>query len=67
MRESAVALDRAAFGTLLRSGALDHNGMPPFPEITDEEITGLYMFIRAQAREALGKTQAPASSSTSHM
>jgi quinohemoprotein ethanol dehydrogenase len=53
LRESVIALNRQAFGQLLTSGALAVNGMPAFPELTAEEIDGLYMYVRNGARQAL--------------
>jgi quinohemoprotein ethanol dehydrogenase len=55
LRESAVALDLASFGQLLKSGALIEQGMPRFQNLTDEQIRQLHAYIRAQARVALGK------------
>jgi quinohemoprotein ethanol dehydrogenase len=55
LRRSAIALSPEALGTFLRSGVSAIYGMPKFPELTDEEVKSLYMYIRAGAREALGK------------
>ncbi|OWQ95457.1 PQQ-dependent dehydrogenase, methanol/ethanol family [Sphingopyxis bauzanensis] len=52
LRESGIALDVGALTTLLRGGALAANGMPRFTELTDRQILGLYMYIRAGARTA---------------
>lgn len=55
LRESAIALDLASFRDLLRSGALLERGMPRFQNLTDAQIRQLHAYIRAKAREALGK------------
>jgi len=60
LRESAIALDPAAFKELLKSGAMMEQGMPRFEMLTDQEIAQLYAFIRARAREANG-TRKPSS------
>jgi quinohemoprotein ethanol dehydrogenase len=67
LRESAVALDREAFGTILTSGALAANGMPGFPELTRAEILDLYMFVRNGARQALGKPTFKPPDSAAHL
>lgn len=54
LRESGIALDKAAFTELLRSGALIQRGMPKFDMLSDAEIGQLHAYIRAKAREALG-------------
>lgn len=55
LRESAIALDLASFTTLLREAPLLERGMPRFERLSDAEIRALHAFIRARAREALGK------------
>ena len=50
LRESKIALDESGLRAFLRSGALVRNGMPKFAELTDEQVHGLYMLIRAKAR-----------------
>lgn len=54
LRESAVALDRTAFETLLRKGLLTSRGMPLFDDLTNDEIDSIYQYIRSQARGASG-------------
>jgi quinohemoprotein ethanol dehydrogenase len=55
LRESAIALKLGTFTTLLKSGALLEQGMPRFQQLTDDQIRQLYAYVRAKAREALGK------------
>jgi quinohemoprotein ethanol dehydrogenase len=52
LRESAVALDWDGFRSVVRGGTLFSLGMPKFDDLTDEEIRGLFMYIRQQARAA---------------
>jgi quinohemoprotein ethanol dehydrogenase len=59
LRESGIALDFDAFSKLLRSGALEVNGMPKFDDYSPEEIRAVYMYIRAAAKKALGKHALP--------
>jgi quinohemoprotein ethanol dehydrogenase len=55
LRESAIALKIDSFATLLKSGVLLDRGMPRFQQLTDDQIRQLHAYIRAKAREALGK------------
>jgi quinohemoprotein ethanol dehydrogenase len=55
LRESAIALDAAAFRAVVHDGALLQNGMPQFEDLSDAELRQLRAYIRARAREALGK------------
>jgi quinohemoprotein ethanol dehydrogenase len=54
LRESSVALDREAIWTVLHEGALMRRGMPQFSQLTRAEVSKLYNYLRAAAREALG-------------
>jgi quinohemoprotein ethanol dehydrogenase len=55
LRESGVALRVDTLGELLRNGALMPRGMPRFDTLSDTEVRQLHAYIRARAREALGK------------
>jgi quinohemoprotein ethanol dehydrogenase len=55
LRESAIALKLDTLSELLKSGALMSTGMPRFENLTDTQIRQLHAYIRARAREALGK------------
>ena len=58
LRESGIALDYQSFSDFLASGASQERGMPRYTEFTDEQRKALWMYIRAGAREALGKRAA---------
>lgn len=55
LRESAIALNLDTFRTVLKEGPLMARGMPRFDMLTDEQIRQLHAYIRAGAREVLGK------------
>ena len=57
LRESAIALDLDSFRALLQSGPLMSRGMPRFENLTEDQIRQLHAYIRANAREALGKRE----------
>jgi quinohemoprotein ethanol dehydrogenase len=58
LRESGIALNLDSFRQLLKSGALMEQGMPRFETLTDVQIRQLHAYIRAKAREALGRRKA---------
>ena len=51
LRESQIALDKDAFASVVREGAFNYNGMPSFPDLTDEQLEGLMHYIRQRAIE----------------
>ena len=51
LRESAIALDREAFGKFVREGGALTRGMPSFPQFSDEQLGQIYSYIRSVARE----------------
>ena len=55
LRESAIAVDLEAFRTVLKEGPLMERGMPRFEMLPDQQIRQLHAYVRAGAREALGK------------
>lgn len=55
LRESRAALSEDAMWSVVHDGALIQHGMPRFDMLTREQIHALYMYLRATAREALGK------------
>jgi quinohemoprotein ethanol dehydrogenase len=54
LRESAIALDLDSFRQTVREGRMAQ-GMPAFPQLTDTEIRQIHAYLRARAREALGR------------
>jgi quinohemoprotein ethanol dehydrogenase len=66
LRRSGIALKRSTLAEFLRSGASAEYGMPAYPELSDDDVDSLFMFIRAAAKEALGKRDsAPMPANTS--
>jgi len=53
LRASAVALDKAAFASVVRDGSKINMGMPSYPYISDQELDALQHFIRLRAKETL--------------
>jgi quinohemoprotein ethanol dehydrogenase len=51
LRESAIAFDREAFGTLLREGSPIQRGMPSFSYLKSDQVDAIYAYIRAQVRK----------------
>ena len=51
LRASAVALDNAAFASVVRDGSKINMGMPSYPDISDQELEALQHFIRLRANE----------------
>jgi quinohemoprotein ethanol dehydrogenase len=49
LRASQVPLSPEAFASVVH-GSLQARGMPPFPELTEEQLSGLRHYIRQQAR-----------------
>jgi quinohemoprotein ethanol dehydrogenase len=55
LRESEVALDRDSLWTVVHGGVLIEHGMPQFASFSRQQVDQIYAYIRAGAREALGK------------
>ncbi|QQN75125.1 PQQ-dependent dehydrogenase, methanol/ethanol family [Croceicoccus sp. YJ47] len=51
LRTSAAVADPATFHQIVRGGALVHNGMPQFQELSDRELRALRQYIRARAAD----------------
>jgi quinohemoprotein ethanol dehydrogenase len=49
LRASTIPTSRETFDQVVRQGALVSQGMPAFPELSDEEIGDLRQYIRTQA------------------
>lgn len=58
LRESQVPLSEEALWSVLHDGVLAERGMPPFPQLTRDQVRSLQAYIRATAREALGNRPA---------
>lgn len=52
LRESSVAFDRSIFAMFLHNGTSVTNNMPKYDDLTNEEISNLYDYIRQQARKS---------------
>jgi quinohemoprotein ethanol dehydrogenase len=50
LRASPLHHSQDAFSQVVRQGALAQFGMPPFPELTDDQIEALRQYIEAKAR-----------------
>jgi quinohemoprotein ethanol dehydrogenase len=55
LRESAVAMSEEALWSVVHDGALIQRGMPRFPQFSRSQVRNLRDYIRAGARQALGK------------
>ncbi len=55
LRELQVALSEEALWSVVHDGALAQRGMPAFPTLTRSQVRNLQDYIRATARQALGK------------
>ncbi|HKY90018.1 MAG TPA: PQQ-dependent dehydrogenase, methanol/ethanol family [Nevskiaceae bacterium] len=54
LRASAVTLSADAFRAVVRDGTLEARGMPRFQELSDDELESMRLYVRRQARAALG-------------
>jgi quinohemoprotein ethanol dehydrogenase len=55
LRESHLALSEDAFRTVVHDGTLMQSGMPRFEMLSRDQVHAIYQFLRASAREALGR------------
>jgi len=55
LRESQIALSLDAMLTVVKGGALVSNGMPRFDDLTEAQVADIHQYIRAGARQAMGK------------
>lgn len=53
LRESAIALNRDAFWTVLHEGSLIERGMPGFSTLSREQVMQIYAYIRSETRRTL--------------
>jgi quinohemoprotein ethanol dehydrogenase len=61
LRASPIPLNKDAFRTIVRDGAMQQVGMPRYDKLTDEELDGLQHYIRQRARETLSNAPRPVS------
>ncbi len=68
LRESLVALDPQSFWVVVHDGTLIQNGMPKFDNLTRDQVSQIYAYIRTLAREALATkpTEANSESPSGH-
>lgn len=55
LKESAVPLDSATFEQFLKTGPAMRLGMPKYDDFSHDEILSIQHYIRAKARESLGR------------
>jgi quinohemoprotein ethanol dehydrogenase len=65
LREAQIPLSLEAMKSVLSAGALSSSGMPRYDNLTEGQISDLQHYIRAGAREALGKRSAKAAKASS--
>ena len=56
LRESALALDKAAFLQVVKGGALLEKGMPRYDWLSEDQAVDVWHYVRQQARAAKAKT-----------
>jgi quinohemoprotein ethanol dehydrogenase len=52
LRYSPIIVDKDAFKSIVKDGALKLNGMPPSPQLTDEQLEQIRYYLRARAKQA---------------
>ena len=52
LRESALALDPDAFRQVVKGGIKLERGMPRYDQLSDEQVTQLWHYVRQEARAA---------------
>ncbi len=52
LRYSSTIVDADAFKTVVQGGALKLNGMPPFPQLPDEQLESIRYYLRFRAQQA---------------
>jgi quinohemoprotein ethanol dehydrogenase len=59
LRESTLALSQDALWAVVHDGVLIQRGMPRFDDLSREQLSELYTYIRAGARKALTEKASP--------
>jgi len=57
LRASGIVLNFDSFANVVRGGALKHNGMPMYRNLTDDQLKALQHYIRWEAETALSRRQ----------
>jgi quinohemoprotein ethanol dehydrogenase len=52
LRYSPIIVDKDAFKSIVKDGALKLNGMPPSPQLSDERLEQIRYYLRARAKQA---------------
>jgi quinohemoprotein ethanol dehydrogenase len=52
LRYSPLIVDQDAFRSVVKEGTLKLNGMPPSPQLTDEQLEQIRYYLRARAQQA---------------
>ena len=52
LRHSPTITDAATFRAIVKEGALKPNGMPPFPQISDQNLETIRFYLRSLAQQA---------------
>jgi quinohemoprotein ethanol dehydrogenase len=52
LRESRLAMDWASFRSVVHDGLLSSADMPKYDDLSEQDLRGLYMYIRQRARES---------------
>ena len=60
LRFSPTITDAASFRSIVKDGALKPNGMPPFPQIRDDDLETIRFFLRTRATQVPAERKAMA-------
>ncbi|MFM6932269.1 MAG: PQQ-dependent dehydrogenase, methanol/ethanol family [Novosphingobium sp.] len=58
LRYSPVITDAATFKAVVKGGALKLNGMPPFPQVSDQDLETIRYFLRTRAQQVPAERKA---------
>ena len=58
LRYSPMIVDAAAFKAAVKDGALKLNGMPPSPQVTDDQLEAIRYYLRARAKQTAAENAA---------
>jgi quinohemoprotein ethanol dehydrogenase len=53
LRASSIPFELSSFKDIVKGGSRNANGMPAFPDMTDEQLEALQHYIRQRAKETL--------------